>query len=165
MALNSGSLSQFMKERYQFQTDELGNLERGRELVENSGLLRMMQETCVSINKMAGSVIVDSHSFLPPEPVICCFIFVEEGTEFVIRLEVQGAIPTLVFSERRWRDTVTNDFVRWAYRLAEIEPVTITIKLVHEFQKGAIAVEMEQVRQWFLYLISGMDRSRAPSFR
>jgi hypothetical protein len=165
MGLESGSLAQFLKERHLLPRDEVSLLARGRQLVDDSGLLRMMQETCTSINQMVGGVIVDSHSFLPPEPVICCFIFQEHGTEYIIRLEVQGETPTLVFSERRWRDTVTNDFVRWAYRLAEIEPVTITVKMTHEFQEEHLSVGMEQVRGWFLYLISGMERSHAPSFR
>jgi hypothetical protein len=88
---------------------------------------------------------------------------VEDGTEYLIRLELQEATPTLVFAERRWRDTVTNDFVRWAYRLAEIEPITVNVKLIHEIHDDRISAE--QVREWFFYLISGLNRSHAPSFR
>jgi hypothetical protein len=122
----------------------------------------MMQETCGAINEMVGSSIVDAHSFLPPEPILCCFIFVEDGAEYLMRLELQGDIPTLVFTERIWRDTVTNDFVRWAHRLAEIEPITINVKLVHEFKD--LRISAEQVRQWFMYMISGFDRSHTPTF-
>jgi hypothetical protein len=56
---------------------------------------------------------------------LCCFIFVEDGTEYFIRLELQGTIPTLIFAERHCRDTVSNDFVRWVHRLATIEPVVL----------------------------------------
>jgi hypothetical protein len=69
---------------------------------------------------------------------------------------------TIIFAERNCRDAVTNDFVRWAHRLANIEPVTITVKLVHEFQD--VRVSVEQVREWFKYLASAMDRSHMPSF-
>jgi hypothetical protein len=160
--IESASLAQFLKDRQLLPASDASAFDQGRERVEQSGLLRLMQETCGVINSMAGRTIVDAHTFLPPDPVISCFIFVDEGTEYLIRLELMGATPVLVFAERRWRDTVTNDFVRWAYRLAEIEPVTITIKLVHEFQD--IRVTAEQVREWFKYLISRMERTYTPSF-
>lgn len=68
---------------------------------------------------------------------------------YFLRLELQGAIPTLSFAERKWRDTVTNDFVRRVHRIGYIEPVTITVKLVHEFRD--LCVSVEQVREWFKY--------------
>jgi hypothetical protein len=159
----SASLAQFLKERQLMPANDTFAMERGRERVERSGLLRMMQETCAAINELAGRTVVDVHTFLPPEPILACFIFVEDGTEYLIRLELQEATPTLVFAERRWRDTVTNDFVRWAYRLADIEPITVNVKLIHEIHDDRISAE--QVREWFFYLISGLNRSHAPSFR
>jgi len=158
----SASLAQFLKERQLIPASDSLSLERGRERVEESGLLRMMQETCAAINELAERTIVDAHSFLPPDPTLCCFIYVEDGIEYFIRLELREATPTLVFAERRWRDTLTNDFVRWAYRLAEIEPVSITVKLIHEVRDDHVSAQ--QVREWFFYLISGLDRSHAPSF-
>jgi len=137
-------------------------MERAREWVEASGIVKMMLETNVTINRMAGRTIVDMHSFLLREPIFCCFIYVGNGTEYFIRLELQGAIPTLSFSGRNCRDTVSNDFVRWVHRLADVDPVTITVNLVHEFHE--INVSIEQVREWFKYLISGLDRTYMPSF-
>jgi len=156
------SLAEFLRERQLITTDDTYTIERARERVEEAGIVRMMLETCDLINKIAGRTIVDVHSFLPPIPILCCFIFVENGTEYFMRLEMQGTIPTLIFAERNCRDTVSNDFVRWAHRLANIDPVTITVKLTHEFPD--ISVSVEQVREWFKYLVSGMDRSHVPSF-
>jgi hypothetical protein len=158
----SQSLAEFLKQRQLIPADDVCAVERGRQRVERSGLLTVMLEMCAEINTLVGRTIVDVHTFLPPDPILCCFIFVEDGTEYLIRLELQGETLALIFAERRWRDTVTNDFVRWAHRLAEIEPVTINIKLVHEFDD--IRVSTEQVRNWFMYLVSGMDRSHTPSF-
>jgi len=158
----SASLMEFLMERQLIAVDGTYRVEQARERVEKSGLVQMMIETSALVNRLAGRTLVDLHSFLPPEPILCCFIFVEDGTEYFMRLELQGAIPTLTFAERKCRDTVTNDFVRWAHRLADIEPITITVKLVHEFQD--ISVSPEQVRQWFMYLVSCMDRSHIPSF-
>ena len=158
----SSSLMEFLRERQLIATDEACEVELARQRVEKSGVVQIMIETCALFNKLAGRTIVDVHSFLPPEPILCCFIFVEDGAEYFMRLELQGTVPTLTFAERKWRDTMTNDFVRWAHRLADIEPVTITVKLAHEFQD--ISVSAEQVREWFMYLVSCMDRSRMPSF-
>jgi hypothetical protein len=159
---DSASLAEFLRERQLITTDDTYGMERTRARVEESGLVQMMLETCATINKMVGRTIVDVHSFLPPIPILCCFIYVEDGTEYFMRLELEGAIPTLIFADRKCRDAVTNDFFRWAHRLADIEPVTITVKLVHEFQD--IRVSVEQVREWFKYLVSGLDRSYTPSF-
>jgi hypothetical protein len=156
------SLAEFLGERDLISTDDASAVEEGRARVETSGLVTTMLETCASINSIAGKTIIEAQCFLPPEPILCCFIFVDGGTEYLIRLELQGAIPTLVFSERRWRDKVTNDFVRWLHRLADIEPVVINVRLVHEFQDPSVPVE--QVRKWFMYLVSGMERSYMPSF-
>ena len=156
------SLAEFLRERQLITTDDTYTIERARERVEEAGIVQIMLETCDLINKIVGRTIVDVHAFLPPIPILCCFIFVENGTEYFMRLEMQGTIPTLIFAERNCRDTVSNDFVRWAHRLANIDPVTITVKLTYEFHD--ISVSVEQVREWFKYLVSGMDRSHVPSF-
>jgi hypothetical protein len=159
----SASLARFLRERQLIRASDRDALERGRERVEKSGLLRLMQETCTAINELAGRTVVDAHSFLPPEPLLGCFIFVEEGSEFILRLELRGASPFLVFAERKWRDTGINDFVRWAYRLIEAEPMSLTVKLIHEVQDDRVSAD--EIRQWFFYLISGFQRSYAPAFR
>lgn len=159
---DSASLTEFLRERQLIETDYSGAEETSRKRIEDSGLVQMMLDTCATINNMVGRTVVDVHSFLPPIPILCCFIYAEGGSEYFLRLELQGAIPTLIFAERSCRDTVTNDFVRWVHRLANVEPVTINVKLVHEFQD--LGVSVEQVREWFKYLISGLNRSRTPSF-
>jgi hypothetical protein len=158
----SASLSHFLRERHLISSNEGDALERGRQRVEKSGLLRMMEETCTAINELAGRTVVDAHSFLAPDPTLGCFIFVEGSNEFILRLELRGASPLLVFAERKWRDMVTNDFLRWAYRLVEVEPMSIAVKQVYELQDDHISAA--QVRRWFFYLISGFDRSYAPTF-
>lgn len=159
---DSDSLVEFLTERQLIAGDDTRGVERARKRIEESGIVSMMLETCNSINRMAGSTIVDVHSYLPPTPILCCFIFLEDGAEYFMRLELQGVVPTLTFAERHCRDTVTNDFLRWAQRLANIEPVTITVKLVHEFQD--VRVSAEHVKEWFKYLVSGLKRSHIPSF-
>lgn len=160
---DASSLGEFLQERNLIVSDDYAGVQRARALVEASGLIGMMVETCSAINRIAGENIVDMHTFLPPDSMLCCFIFVENGTDYFMRLELEGSIPTLSFAERKCRDTYNIDFVRWVHRLADIEPVTITVKLVHEFQD--IQVSVEQVREWFKYLVSGLDRVYVPSFQ
>jgi hypothetical protein len=155
------SLVEFLHERRLITMNDCLEIECAKQRVEASGIVNMMVETCTAINRIAGENIVDMHIFLSPEPNFCCFIFVEDGMEYFMRLELRGAIPTLSFAERKCRDTLSNDFVRWVHRLADIEPVTITISLVHEFQE--IRVSVEQVRDWFKYLVSRLDSSYMPS--
>ena len=155
------SLVEFLHERRLIIVNDYLEIERAKQQVEGSGIVNMMVETCTTINRIAGGNIVDMHIFLSPEPIFCCFIYVEDGMEYFMRLELRGAIPTLSFAERKCRDTVSNDFVRWVHRLADIDPVTITVRLVHEFQE--ILVSVEQVREWFKYLVSRLDSSYMPS--
>ena len=159
---DTSSLVDFLRDRQLVTKDDSYELEKVRERVEQAGVVRMMLETCDLINKIAGKSVVDVHTYLPPIPIFCCFIFGENGKEYFMRLELRERIPTLIFAERSCRDSVSNDFVRWALRFANIDPVTITIKLMHEFQD--LNVSIEQVREWFKYLVSGMDRSHRPSF-
>jgi hypothetical protein len=159
---DASSLGKFLHERNLIISDDYPEVQRARDRVEASGLVGMMMETCSTINRIAGENIVDMHSFLPPESILCSFIYVENGTDYFMRLEVEGSIPTLSFAERKCRDTYNIDFVRWVHRLADIEPVTINVKLIHEFQE--IDASIEQVREWFKYLVSGLDRAYIPSF-
>ena len=115
--------------------------EHGRQLVEKSGLLPKMFDTCTATNVLAEIASVDGHSFLPPEPILCCFTYVEAGAGYFMRLELQGAKLTLAYSEQRWRVAMTSDFVRWVYRLIGIEPITTNTKLVHEFQGITFSVQ------------------------
>jgi hypothetical protein len=156
------SLVEFLNERSHITTDDYLRMEWASKRVEASGIVSMMMDTCTTINRIAGENIVDMHSFLPPEPVLCCFIFVEDETEYFMRLELQGAMLTLSFAERKCRDTVSNDFVRWVHRLTDLQSDSITLRLEHEFQE--IRVSIEQVQEWFNYLISRLDRSYTPSF-
>jgi len=155
------SLVEFLNARSLITTDDYLRMEWARKRVEASGLISTMMETCTTINKIAGENIVDMHSFLPPEPILCCFIYVEGGTEYFMRLELQGGVLTLSFAERKCRDTLSSDFVRWVHRLADVEPVSINVKLVHEFHE--IRVSVEQVQECFKYLISGLNRSYLPA--
>ena len=106
----SSSLGDFLSERNLIASDDYAGMQRARELVEASGIVSLLMETCTTINRIVGENIVDMHTFLPPEPILCCFIYVQDGTDYFMRLELQGSIPTLSFAERKCRDTYNIDF-------------------------------------------------------
>jgi hypothetical protein len=65
----SASLAQFLKERQLMPASDTFALERGRERLERSGLLRMMQETCAAINELgAGPLSMRTLSFRRNRP-------------------------------------------------------------------------------------------------
>src|ERR1700731_621728 len=65
---DSDSLAEFLSERHLITADDSLGMEKARERVEASGIVKMMLETSATINRMVGRTIVDMHSFLLPEP-------------------------------------------------------------------------------------------------
>jgi hypothetical protein len=133
---------------------------QARQRLEQSRLLRTMRDICAAINGEAGTVLIDEHHYLPPEPVVSSFAFSKGQTEYVMRLELWGATPSLVFVTRKWRDASAKGLLRWVYRLAEMEPVSVNIRFTREFDEDEVSGE--EIKRWFYYLLSGLDRSYFP---
>lgn len=136
---------------------------QARQSLEKSELLKSMQEICASINTQAGTVVVDEHRYLPPEPVVSSFAFSKGHTEYVMRLELWGRKPSLVFVTRNWRDASANKFLRLVYRLAELEPLSVNLKYSCEIEGDDAS--HEEIEQCFCFLLSGLRRRYTPSFR
>jgi hypothetical protein len=157
------SLKDFLQERHLTHKYDFIPLLDARQRLEKSLLLETMRDICVEINAEAGTVIVDEHHYLPPEPIISSYMFKRGQTEYVMRLELWGPTPCLVFITRKWRDDSSNRFSRWIYRLAGMEPVSVNIKLSCELP--AEGVSGEEIKRCFYYLLSGLSRSYIPSFQ
>ena len=162
MANTLVSLKDFLRERRLTRRDDGFLLAQARQRLEESQLLKTMQDICAEINSEAGTVIVDEHHYLPPEPVVSSFAFTRGQTEYVMRLELWRPTPSLVFVTRKWRDTSPNRLFRWFYRLIELEPVSMNLKLSCELGEGHASAE--EIRRCFYYLLSGLSRSYIPSF-
>lgn len=163
MANTAVTLKAFLEERHLTQKDTSFFQTQVRDRIERSPLLEIMRDTCTAINKEAGRVVVEGHHYLAPEPVICSFTFIKGDTEFVMRVELADPKPRLVFVTRRWRNTSSNGFVRWIYRLAEVEPLSVNVKFNCELPFDDISEQ--EVQQWFFYLLSGLSRTYTPSFQ
>jgi hypothetical protein len=130
-----------------------------RSRLETSGLPRLMESVCDTINREAGRVIVDGHSYMAPQPLVNCFTFIRHDMEYVMQLELHGANPILVFVARKWRDGSANSFIRWFVRL--ILPVA-SESIVHTCQVEENCVSEQDVKAWFFYLLSGLRRRFLP---
>ncbi len=163
MKMANTSLKNFLDERH-LTSKKLGfSVARARQRLEQSELLKSMREICASINTQAGTVVVDEHHYLPPEPVVSSFAFSKGHTEYVMRLELWGRRPSLVFVTRKWRDASANRFLRWIYRLAEVEPLSINFKYSCELEGDTASPE--EIERCFYFLLSGLNRRYVPSFR
>ncbi len=163
MANTLVSLKDFLQERHLTRKNDGLPLAQARQRLEQSQLLKTMRDICAAINKEAGTIIVNEHYYLPPEPVVSSFAFTKGHTDYVMRLELWGPRPSLVFVTRRWRDASSNRLFRWIYQLAEMEPLSVNFKFSCELREENVSAE--EIKRCFYYLLSGLSRSYTPSFR
>jgi hypothetical protein len=150
MASTLRSLKDFLQQRRLTRKNNGLPLAQRRQRLEKSQLLRTMQDICAAINTEAGTVIVDEHHYLPPEPVVSSFAFSKGQMEYVICLQLWAPRPSLAFS-------------RWVYLLAEAEPLSVNFKFSCELQEEDVSDE--EIKQCFYCLLSGLSRSYSPAFR
>jgi hypothetical protein len=163
MAIAITSLKNFLPERHLTRTKPRFLVLRARQHLEKSEFLKTMREICASINAQAGTVVVDEHQYLPPEPVISSFAFSKGATEYVMRLEIRNQKSSLVFVTRKWRDSSASRFLRWIYKLAEVEPLSVKFKYSCEIKEDDAS--LQEIAQCFYFLLSGLNRRYRPSFR
>jgi hypothetical protein len=120
-----------------------------------------MRETCAAINHEAGRYLVEGHYYLPPEPMINSFVFVRRTTEFVMQLEATGRGPSLVFIVRKWRDRPPSDFLGWLFRLLDVPPCRVRVPCAYVINQDVVSEQ--EVKRWFFFLLSGLDRQYAPT--
>jgi hypothetical protein len=163
MANTLAPLKDFLEERRLIQKDNGLALAQTRQRLEESLLLKTMRDICNAINTQAGTIIVDEHQYLPPEPVLSSFGYTRGQMDYVMRLELRGLRPSLVFVTRKWRDASPNRIFRWFYQFARLEPLSVNLKFNCELEEDEVSEE--ELRQCFYYLLSGFSRSYIPSFR
>jgi hypothetical protein len=153
----------FLQERHLTRRNNGVPSAQTRERLERSHLLEMMRGFCAAINTEAGAVIVEEHYYLPPEPVVSSFAFTKGLTEYVMRVELWSASPSLVFVTRRWRDTSLSRFFRWVNWFVDLEPLSVSVKCTCTLEEEDVSEE--EIKRCFFYLLSGFGSSYIPSFR
>jgi hypothetical protein len=157
------SLKDFLQQRQLTHKNDAVQLRCTRQRLEKSLLLETMRDICMEINAEAGALIVDEHHYLPPEPVICSYIFRKSNTEYVMRVELCGPRPSLVFIARKWREDSWNRLFRQVYRFARLAPARVNIKFRCELPEESISGE--KIKRCFYYLLSGLSHTYIPSFQ
>jgi hypothetical protein len=163
MANTITSLNNFLQESHLTRTEPRHPVLRTRQHLEKSEFLKTTREICASINAQAGTVVVDEHRYLPPEPVISSFAFSKGTTEYVMRLEIWNQKSSLVFVTRKWRDSSASKFLRLVYKLAEVEPLSVKFRYSCEIKENDAS--LQEIAQCFYFLLSGLNRRYRPSFR
>jgi hypothetical protein len=161
MCDQSVSLKNFLEEQHLTRKDNGHLAAQTRSRLEQSKLLELIDGTCAAFNREAGTAVIEGHAYLPPEAIMRSFVFVKGQTEFVMRIDLWRNKPTLVFLVRKWRDTSSNALVRWFWRVAHGDPLSVDIKLTAEVQEETISER--EVEKWFFYLLSGLNHSYMPT--
>ncbi len=96
-----GTLWDFLEEQHLTPRVDARSVAQVRAQLEGSPLPDLLRETAGEINRKVGSVMIEAHTYLPPEPLVCSFTYVKGNIEFIMQLEVLGAKPSLVFVTRK----------------------------------------------------------------
>jgi hypothetical protein len=115
---------------------------------------------CDNINKKAGGLVIDSHSYLPPQPIVCAFIVANGNIDYVMQISVRHSKPLLVFLKRKWRDGPSYDVVSWVSSLFRRSNAGPRIRLEREIVPEAVS--SSEIENWFAFLVSGLKRRFSP---
>jgi hypothetical protein len=155
------SLMEFMRQQNLLQSPTQVPLETLRKQIEESVFVRNLEQTARAINKAAGSLLVDTQSYLWPEPLIRTFGVQKNREEHVMQLVLTNGQLVLAFLSHRPRGTVLSRYLPWVFaHWLGLHEVDVIVKC-----SGAVAAEAVttgQIESWFVYLLSGLDGSLAP---
>lgn len=154
------TLWNFLDEQHLTQRISAHEIAQVRELLESSPLPDTLRETAGEINRKVGSVVIEAHTYLPPEQLVCTFTYIKGNVEYIMQLEVHGAKPSLVFVTRKWRTGFSSRIIDWTYSLFDADMSSIQIKSITDIDPEAIT--KEDTESWFIYLLSGMRRGDFP---
>jgi len=155
------TLWDFLEEKHLTPKVNATQLAQLRSHLERSPVLDKLRETAAEINRKVDSVVIEVHTYLPPEPMVSSFTYTDGNVEYIMQLEVCGSKPSLVFVIRKWRTGFSARIVDWTYSLFDADMSSIQIKAVAAIDPEALT--KEDAESCFIYLLSGMRRSDFPS--
>jgi hypothetical protein len=155
------SLMEFMREQNLLHNPTQVPLERLRREIEESVFVRDLERTARTINKAAGSLLIDVQSYLWPEPLIRTFCVEKDREEYMMHVALRNGQLALSFLSHRKRGTVLSRYLPWVFAhwlgLHEVEVIVKSSLMVNRD-----AVSTGQMESWFVYLLSGFDAALAP---
>jgi len=154
---------EFLEDRHLVQKEPDLPLFEIRKAVEAGEFLKILDRTAKTINSTAGSLLIDAQSYLWPEPLIRSFAVQKGREEFVMQIELWEGCPTLSFIVRRARETFLSRFLPWVItHWLGLHEMEIVVKSAYTFDTARVT--SRNVDDWFIYLLSGFERSLLPAF-
>jgi len=160
MRRGSPSLWEFL-DRYLARKRNDASKAFARQRLDKSEVVAMMERVAEAVNERTGDLLIEVQSYLPPEALVRSFSFQKNNRDYVLQLESWGPDPRLVALSRKWRGPLFLSSLGWIYRLLGIEEHVIEVPFECAFRPEDVTEA--DIEQWFVYLISGFDRSFAPA--
>ena len=155
------SLDKYMQDQRLVRVERKISHEEYRREIENSDFIAELEHTADGINQSAGTLVVDVHSYLPPEPLIRSFSVHQGREEYSMQVEVWHKRLVLTFVLRREKANLFAQFLPWIFAhwmgLHETE-----MSVAFSSRVEANLVTSRDVEAWFIYLLSGFDGKHTP---
>jgi hypothetical protein len=130
--------------------------DRFRMMFDRSHLLDRANATCKALNAQAGDVLIYSELFMDTHPVIGRYTIEDENVDITMELAILSQGPGVVFSSRKVRP-----WVKRVQRYCGYHPEE-KIDVVCKLLINPAAVTDAEIKEWFTYLLSGLDHSFKP---
>jgi hypothetical protein len=129
--------------------------------LEESALVTSLERIASAVNDNAGYEVIEVRSFASPEQLIRSFNFRDGNLDHVMRIELWGALPVLVFLTRKWKGPSFLPRLVWLRTLLGFRAFDVDVKFSSDFDPDEVADD--HVEKWFSYLFSGLAGDQAPS--
>jgi hypothetical protein len=163
MSKHRPSLMEFMRDKNMIGHQPSASQEDLRRQIESGELVRDLERTAKQINQAAGTLMIDAHSFLWPEPLVRSFALQKGREEHRMQLELWNDRLVLRFVTHRARASAFSRYLPWVFaHWFGFHEVDITMNSSTHI--SAERVHARDVESWFVYLLSGFDRALIPAF-
>jgi hypothetical protein len=163
MSKRRPSLMEFMRDKNMIGHQPYASQEDLRRQVEGGELVRDLEQTAKQINQAAGTLMIDAHSFLWPEPLVRSFALQKGREEHRMQLELWNDQLVLRFVTHRARASAFSRYLPWVFAhwfgFHEVDVIMISATYI-----SAGRVQTRDIESWFVYLLSGFERALAPAF-
>lgn len=129
-----------------------------RDQLEKSEFLKMMQSTCDLINTEARGLVINAQAYLPPGVRVRTFSFLRGKYKHIMQVELVGSKTVVAFLTQR-KKGVLSRVSYWMYGSSS-RAAQGKVKLVSAIRPEEVTEA--NIEEWFIYLLSGLDRAFMP---
>jgi len=132
------------------------DMDQFRAQVEECRLAEVIGKIAGEINHSAGYHVVDYQDFLPPQKIVARAVFAKNGTRNFLDILLREDGVLLLFYTLKRSSTRRDRYFPWYTRR---KGATIHVKEIIDPE----GISEEDVRKWFTYLLSGLDKKLKPN--